>query len=225
MSRGAGYRGNRPARSAALLRGLLCAALVALALPGRATAGTEDLALCLEGRATLAAYADAFAARGWRQVSESDAEHARVSRSAAEIIGTLRTFPAAFTAPAQVRTEVARIVQHGRQAAAGAQVALLARDGLSLMLVLAPRDGEARLSCYLSGPAIPDVAARLPEPGRNPSGEPLAWNVVSSGPLATPHIFAEIMYVRLFFHPAQHLLTGGDSVVTHLTFRRAATPT
>lgn len=201
----------------------LVVALLGLVLPGAAAAGTEDLAPCLAANATMQGYADQFIMRGWRPVAETDDDFDRVMRSSAEIIGTLHTFPAAFTEPGEVRVHVDRIVSFGRQMATVSQVALFSRGDLALMVMFDTSEDEARLRCYLSGKTLPDVADRLPESGRNPSGEPLAWNVMSSGPLDTAHVFGEILYVRLFFQPAQHLLAGGDGVVTHLRFRREAT--
>lgn len=203
--------------------------LLAFGTPGASRADTADLVICLEAKPTLRTYADAFTARGWHPVAEGDADHDRVQRATAEIVGTLRSFPVAFTKPEDVRVHVDQIVTRGRQAMSQAgpstQAAFFARDRLALMVRLESREGEAQLTCTLSAPALPDVIRRLPEPGRNPTGDPLAWNVVSSGPLPTRHLFAEILYVRLFFQPAQHLLAGGDGIVTHLTFRHAARPT
>lgn len=223
MARVAGYRGLRPARATAATVRAAFLALLALALPGTAAAGTGDLAVCLDAKPTLQGYVDELTARGWTSVAEADPDHDRVSRATGEIIGTLRSLPRAFSAPQQVRAELDRIRSLGRRDVASASTALLARDALALMVVLRHREGESRVTCYLGARSIPDVVRRLPEAGRNPSGDPLAWNVMSSGALDTPHVFAEIMYVRLFFQPAQHLLAGGQGVVTHLTFRRDAT--
>ncbi len=223
MSGGAPYRDDGVVRT--MLRAVIgcIAACLALATTEPAAAGTGDLEICLTAKPTLGGYSELFVRRGWTPVPGHDADHARATRATAEIIGTLRTFPAAFAEPGQVREQLARILEIGRVETSAAEAALLAKDGLWLMVVLDTRSTPSRLTCYLSANALPDVTRRLPQPGRNPSGEPLAYNVMSTGALDTAHVFAEIMYVRLFFQPAQHLLTGGAGIVTHLTFHREAT--
>ena len=217
--------GEGLARARGVMLRWVMATLLACVTAGPSAAGPTDLAICFEAKATLQEYTDAFAARGWRRVAETDPDHEQVMRPAAEIIGTLRTFPVAFTRPREVRDQVDRVLGMAREAAAASRSVLLARDGLSLFILLETHENDARLSCTLAARTLPDVIRRLPEPGRNPSGEPLAWNLASSGPLSTPHVFAEIIYVRLFFQPAQHLLAGGNGIVTHLTFRHAAKAT